>query len=575
MLAEPVASPQTPSLPARLWRAPLWAHAAALGLLLLALVAVMSPDASFTQDEGAYALQARSLEQGAWEYRYQAGPLDPEGRWFPVVLSSTDGERFYPYVKHPAYPVLLRASTAVAGTTLGLHLIALLGAVAAAVAAWLLAGEIDSSLRRPAFWVAAGSPVLVNGTLLWAHAPSAALAGFALVAGARMARRGVTPSTTAAAAAALAAAALAAGVLLRSEGLIFAGALAVAVSFLRLRAAGARAALAGLAVLAGPAILAALVERAWVRSIAGDVAGDLGVREGATRSSSYLAGRVAGAVHSLVQGHDAVAAASIPVLIALGLAAGLAAGALRRWGPRSRRDLTVAVAGVLALYALRVALYPTEAVTGLLAAWPLAVLGLLLLRRADRSPTLDLCLGAVVLFGTGVVLTQYAEGGGLEWGGRFFSPATVPLAVAATVALASRLRSVPAAARRGATAAVAGLAVASAVFALVTVAAARADHDRLIAAAARHPAEVTVTTVDVYPRLAWRTHDRLNWMLTDEAGLPELLSTLRAAGVADVVLVTRAGVPPASLAAYGDAREVDEPVFDGVGATMLRLRPAR
>ena len=566
VLAEPAASPRTPSLPVRLWRAPLWAHAAVLGVLLLALVLVMSPEASFTHDEGAYALQVSSLERGSWEYQYGARPLDPDGRWFPVALSWTDGERFFPYVKHPAYPVLLRWSTAVAGTAVGLHLVALLGAVGAAAAAWLLAGELGPSLRRPAFWVAAGSPVLVNGTLLWAHAPSAAAAGFALVAGARIARRALTPST-----AALAATALAVGVLLRSEGLLFAGALAVAVAFLRFRAAGARAATAALAVLAGPAALAAVAERAWVRSIVGHAVDDLTVRQGQAAPTSFLGGRLAGAFHSLLQGHDAVPAASLTVLVALGLVTGLGAGALRRWGPRSSRDLTIAVVGVLVLYALRAVQHPTEAVTGLLAAWPVAALGLVLLRRRTGGPTGDLCLGVVALFAGGVLLTQYTEGGGLEWGGRFFSPATVPLAVLATAGLASALRAVPAPARGRATAAVAGLVAASAVLGLVTVGRARAEQDRLIAAAARHPAAVTVTTVGVYPRLAWRTHDRLRWMSTDDAGLPELLGALRAAGVPDVVLVTRQGVPPASLWAYPDVRTVEEPVFDGVGATMLRL----
>ena len=83
------------------------------------------------------------------------------------------------------------------GRTFGLHLLNLLGVVGAAVAAWLLAGELDPRLRRPAFWLAAGGPVLVNGFLVWAHAPSAALAGLALVAAARIVRRGITPGRVA------------------------------------------------------------------------------------------------------------------------------------------------------------------------------------------------------------------------------------------------------------------------------------------------------------------------------------------------------------------------------------------
>lgn len=554
------------SLLRRIWGAPLWAHAAVLAVAMLALLPLTGPQSAFTGDEGAYALQVRALEQGSWEYRYKAAPVDPEGRWFPVVLSNRNGARFYPYVQHPAYPLLVRAATAVAGTRLGLHLVALLGAVAAATAAWLLAAEVDGALSRPAFWVAASSPVLVDGMLLWAHAPSAAAAGFALVGAARMSRRRRSPLATAATVAALVA-----GVLLRSEGLVFAGAVVVVAAGRRFRLGGARPAACTLAALGGPVAAVAIAERAWVRSIVGLTVDTLNVREGATRSASYLAGRLPGAFHSLFQAHYAVVSAGVPVLAALGLVVGLGYMSLRRWGPTSMRDLTVAVLGAALLYALRVARHPTDAVTGLFAAWPVAALGLVLLRARHRHSTVDLSLAVGALFGAGVLLTQYPEGGGLEWGGRFFSPATVPLAVVATVALASRVRAAPAPSRSRAIVAIGGLAAASALFGLVTVGAARARQDRFVAAVARHPATVTVTTLGAFPRVAWRTHDRLNWMLTDDAGLPELLTALRAAGVPDVVVVTRGGVPAAGLAAYGSVRRLDEPAVDRIGAGMLLL----
>lgn len=551
----------------RAWAAPLWAHAAVLAILLLALLPVMLPQSAFTEDEGAYALQVRSLENGSWAYQYKAAPFDPDGRWFPVKGSSENDGRFYTYIQHPAYPLLMRAAAAMVGTTLGLHLIAMLGAVGAAAAAWLLAGEIEHVLRRPAFWVVAGSPVLVNGMLPWAHAPSAALAGFAVVAAAQISRRGLTPGNTLGVVAALVG-----GVLLRSEGVVFAGALATAVAAMRFRRGGFWSALVSFGVLAGAGAVAVVAERAWVRSIAGGAFDNLGARESTADATAYLRGRLDGAFHSLFQAHDEVSAASLPVLAVLGLVAGLGYVALRRWRPTSRRDVVLMVAGAVLLYGLRLATHPTEAVTGLFSAWPLAALGLLLVSWRQRQPTVDLCLLVLGTFGAGVLATQYQEGGGLEWGGRFFSPATVPLAVVATAAIAHRLRSAPVGARRSTTVAVAGLAVASALFSIATVGAARAAQDRLIAVALRHPATVTVTTVAVYPRLAWRTHDRLSWMLTDDEGLPELLRTLRAEGVVDVALVTGEGVPPASLAAYDDVRRVVEPALAEVGASMILLR---
>ena len=538
-----------------------------LAVLLLVLLPVMLPQSSFTEDEGAYALQVMALENGSWAYEYKAAPLDPDGRWFPVKGSAERDGRFYTYIQHPAYPVLMRAAVAMVGTTLGLHLVAMLGAVGAACAAWLLAGEIEPVLRRPAFWAVAGSPVLVNGMLPWAHAPSAALAGFAVVAAAQISRRGLTPSNTLGVVAALAG-----GVLLRSEGLLFAGALAAAVAAMRFRRAGIRSAFVSFGVLAGAGAVAVVAERAWVRSIAGGAFDNLGARQSTADSTAFLRGRLNGAFHSLFQAHDEVSAASLPVLALLGLVAGLGYVALRRWRPTSRRDVLVLVVGAVLLYGFRLVTHPTEAVTGLFSAWPLAALGLLLVPWRRRQPTLDLCLLLLGAFGAAILATQYQEGGGLEWGGRFFSPVTVPLAAVAVAALADRLRSVPAGARRSATAAVAGLAVATALFSIVTLGAARAAQDRLIAVALRHPATVTVTTVAVYPRLAWRTHDRLNWMLTDDAGLPELLRTLRTEGVMDVALVTGEGVPPASLAAYDDVRRVEEAAFAEVGAAMILLR---
>ena len=106
----------------------------------------MSPTATFTSDEGAYALQVRALQDGSWAYDYKAAPSTPRATSFPIILSDGSGGHHYPYVKHPAFPLLLLGSATLFGTALGLHLPGLLGVVGAAVAAWLLAKE----LGRPA-----------------------------------------------------------------------------------------------------------------------------------------------------------------------------------------------------------------------------------------------------------------------------------------------------------------------------------------------------------------------------------------------------------------------------------------
>ena len=244
----------------RLWQAPLWAHVAALGVLLVLLFPLMRPASSFTSDEGAYALQVKALEHGSWAYDYRAAPLDPQGRAFPVILSDGGPSGYYPYVRHPAYPLLLDAATRLVGWTVGLHLVNLLGVLGAAAAAWLLAGELDARLRRPAFWLMAGGPVLVNGFIIWAHAPSAALGGFALVGAARVARRGITPALAVGTAAAVVG-----SVLLRSEGLLLAVALAIVLAAVRLeRTRRPGPGVAAFGLVAGPAAIAALAERRWI-----------------------------------------------------------------------------------------------------------------------------------------------------------------------------------------------------------------------------------------------------------------------------------------------------------------------
>lgn len=550
----------------RLWLAPLWAHVALLAVVPAMLYPLMSPSSAYTSDEGAYALQERSLEQGSWAYDYRAAPLDPEGRAFPIILSDQGESGYFPYVRHPAYPLLLRASTAVAGPVLGLHLPALLGLIGTAVAAWLLAGQLDPRLRRPAFWLAAGGPVLVNGFLLWAHAPSAALAGFALVGAAIVARSGPSRWTLAAVAAALAG-----GVLLRSEGLLFAAALIVTLGALVYRREGLRRAAVTLAVAGIPPLAAALLEREWVGSIIGAPHETLASRSG-SGSSSFLAGRLGGAWHVLMQGHFVDPAAGLPLLLALALVTGLGAVALRRWGPSSLGKLALAIGLAAGFVVFRFLGHPADPVTGLFPAWPLAALGLLLFRWRGAGPVAHVIGGTSALCAAAVLATQYPEGGGVEWGGRFLSPLLVPIAVLAVAGLVRALDAVPDSGRRPATALLVALGLVSATFAVASVGDLRDGQDHLVAAISRHPATVTVTTRPSLPRLSWRSDARMAWMLTDEAGLPALLGDLRRAGVADVAVLTATDVPHSDLAAYPVLEPVREPALLASGLQLVVAR---
>lgn len=548
-------------------------------MLLVALLPLMSPGSAFSFDEGAYALQVQALDEGGWAFDYRAGAYDPEGRFFPVVLSDRGSQGFFPYVKHPALPLALWGSSRLLGTALGLHLPAMAGTVAAAVAAGLLAAEVDRRLARAAFWLAAASPVLVNGWMLWGHSLSAAFGGLALVAAVRIARRGIT-----AAGAVALGAALAAGVLVRAEGLLFALAVglglgaAVSViglcSFYPARRGKAHkrrgwtgwagwAAVAPFACAVVPAAAAAAAERAWIHAIAGDVRTISGLRGAGT---PYIAGRLTGAWHELAGGHYGRSVASIPVMVA-GVV--VVVVGLRALGGGRRRDLTVAAGVVVALVGLRAVLFADDAVTGLFAAWPLALLGLLATRWRTAGAEVRLLGLVVALYAAAVLATQYPEGGGLEWGGRFFSAVVPALAAVAVAALATRPGAVGPRGRAVGRPLVA-IAGSFALLGVVCVAWQRADHERVAAAIARHPAAVTVTTVESLPRLAWTTHRRLSWMLARPADLAALVEHLRASGVPSVAVIASerqvSGPWP-----YPDRQVAREPSLNSRGAGLVVL----
>ena len=112
---------------AALRRFPLAWHLAGLALLLLLLVPAVRWSANFTTDEGSYRLQVAQLEQGRWSFDYQTASIDPSGRWFPMVNGGASNGRYFPYVSHPAYPALLRASASALGDDTGTHLPQLIG----------------------------------------------------------------------------------------------------------------------------------------------------------------------------------------------------------------------------------------------------------------------------------------------------------------------------------------------------------------------------------------------------------------------------------------------------------------
>jgi len=523
------------------------AHVAALAVVLIALLPLLSPRGAFSSDDGAYALQVKALADGTWRYDYKAAPLDPTGDAFPIYNAGRNGPAFFPYIQHPAYPLLLRAAVVATGDTLGLHLWQLLGVLGVAVAAWLLAGEIEPRLRPASLWLAAAGPALANGYLSWAHTLSAALAGLSLVAAVRIVRRGPTVARTA-----VVVAGLAGGVLLRSEGLLFAAAVAVALAVWSKR---------WYLLVAVPALATALAERAWVRDITGGAYENLRARS--TAGKGYVQGRVSGAWHDLFQGPTLV-------FVAMAILVGFGVMALRRWDHASAVALTIAAGATAALTLAHVASDPSVPTSGLFAACPLLLLGVALVRWRGAGSTTHMLGAAAALYAAAVVATEYPIGGGLEWGGRFFAPLFAPLAVLAVVGLHRRLPT-DREPRRLVSALLAGVVAVGAVASLLTTAHLRNDHVQTTAAVLRHPAAITVTTVPALPNVSWSADDEITWMWASPTRLPALLASLRSQAVATVTLIADIGTPPTAFGGYTLDRETREPALGRLGLTVFRL----
>lgn len=527
----------------RLWALPLAAHIAALAAGLVAVAPFLHLGDVFTSDEGSYAIQVRALDRGSWEYDDRTAVHDPDGRWFPLRNAEREDGRWYAYVDHPAYPLALLGATRLLGGTVGLYAWGLLGVLGVAAAAWKVAAEFDDRASRGAFWIAASGPVVVNGYLVLAHAPSAALAGMALLAGLRLRR---APSQGWAAVVLVA---TGAGVLLRAEAVLFGLALAAAMALVPVPVAGGRPPLRtrlGLpAVVVSVVVAAALVEQAWIEAIIGGDHGEGGVRgeDVATTARSgagildFLGGRVDGAWHSLLQGAHNTPPESVLVMIALTMVA-FAAWAAARRRPGWPRDVTVGLGVAALLYAVRWAAGPDQSMTGLLAAWPVVLLGLLVLVVArHRAPGTALPAVAAGLFAAAVLATQYRFGGGFEWGGRFFSPAAVPLAVLACLGVRQLLAALPG--RRGPVVALVGLLAALPVatgFAVVRDV--RPLLGDVVDDVEASGASLVITHSPALPPAAWRTYPDVTWLVMPRSAMAEAVARVRQTSGAriDVVL---------------------------------------
>ncbi|MHB8464581.1 MAG: hypothetical protein ACYDD7_07045, partial [Acidimicrobiales bacterium] len=368
-----------------------------------------------------------------------------------------------------------------------------------------------------------------------AHTIAAAIAGAAAAAA-----LGAIRGRRAAPLAVGVAACCAAVVLLRSEGLAFSAALAVgslaATAVADKARRGALIAVAAAAVLGAGA--ARLGEAAAVRSILG--AGGHAVAVG-TSSSGFLADRLDAARETLVR--PVLGSDHLGWLVVAGMASAFVAASAARAG--RPRVVTAGVVAALGCYAAWLIAGSPDAIPGLLAAFPILA-GLVCLRRTDLREPAAVLLGVVVaVFALGVVLTEYAAGGGLEWGGRYFAlgiPVVAPLVVVGLTR--ARVLAV-------------GLGAVMAVVAVLGVvelrdgrAATRALQAQVrrcgseagasgSAALDRRP--LVVAPERFFPQLDWMDFGRYLWLAPDRSHMGESLARMHSAGVRTFVLVDARG----------------------------------
>jgi hypothetical protein len=524
---------------------PLWAHAGALALVLLALLPFVGTNASWSVDEGLAITQAQALHRGdGWLVAHPVPQADPTGDDYPYERALWGENGVAPYGKHPLYAAVLAGADEIGGVP-AMVLLSLLAVVAAAVLTAGIAQSFDPRYGVPALWFAGlASPLAIDGYLVFAHALAAALTAGAALLAVRARRESSTPVWPRAAAVALL---IGVATALRTEALLFAVALAAAAAIAARADAVRRAALAAVAggALAG-AGAAVVLERMARHAIVGPIVAAPAQLDQAG-GDNVLAARLRGFGNSFLRpSYGGAGIGGALLLVAVGcLAAALVA---TRRSPNGETDesavrlfVVIAAAAVVA----RLVLAEPDAVPGLLVACPLLWLGIASVRRATWSDPVARLLAITGGGFTALVLAgQYAAGAGLEWGGRYLAlalPVLVPLAVVGLHQAATRLTVET---RR---VALASLAVVA--FGLTAVGLSELHHTHTVTAdvvarvgafVADQDSPVLVTSNPALPALAWRSAPQQRWLLAspDRASDADFATRLAAAGVHHVTLVS-------------------------------------
>ena len=530
---------------ASLWRAPILLHLAGLGAVLIALLPLVRPGPVFFSDEGAPILQERLLRV-THSWVEPASPLphvDPRGvaRTIPNADAGAKGRA--PYAKHPLYPLTLGLLDRMFGTG-GVLGVSIAGTLLSALAAAGIASMVDAHLARPALWIAGlASPLAFDSYIAVGHTIGAAFAALSAVGLMAIIQR----RSWRWAALALVGVGVAATTMFRTEGALWGGAVAVTAALLvafRRTAAPLVTSAAGVASV----VSVFVVRRAEARLLLRHVGAGQATLSGPDVSShqGFALQRLHGVARTVfAPGYQANSREAL-LLGAAATLVGLAAVLARR--AKTPDHVTIALVVAALLSAARLLFGSPAAVPGLVVAFPLGLFALLLLSNDDvRSDGQVALLSCVLAFGAAVVGTQYAKGGGVEWGGRYFA---IGLPVAAVVVAGVLRRYFVTVPRPAMTAQVAALAATVASLSLLAIltlgrthAATRQLGQVLVAAdpgsGASSPT-VVLTTERFVPQIEWQLYHRFIWLTPKIADLPEIARSLEADAPGRVLLLTAA-----------------------------------
>jgi len=500
-----------------------------LGAVLLTMGQLINPGGYLSTDVGGKVATLDAMAVGGTvspDLGYWAESADPDGSLYPMFSTTSMGGSWVNVTTLPMLYVALPFYD-LGGVRLAL-IVPVLGAVLAALAARSLVMRLGGDRWRgaAAFWVVGlASPATIYALSIWEHTLGLALMAWGVVAALDVVhpRRPASATTRSIAVSGLLAG-LAFGVAasMRQEALVYGFVVGGLLVFTLLGSGRVVAALSAGGAMAAAALAALTANSMLEVAVLGS-----SMRSGRSAATAEAAGSLLDSLGTRARealttfAGPSTASSVSAYLVAAGVALLLWLAGRRADRPDEVRLVLAGLGVVVTLEALNLVLGGLNFVPGMLAATPLAGLGLA--RGWAAGPRRFVTVVAVAALPL-IWLTQYTGGAGPQWGGRYLLLSGLLLTVVAIVGLESE-----SAVRVGRTVALAGLAV---TVVGVSWSVVRADSfARSTSRLASRPEPVLVFSDPFIARESGPVATSHRWLAaTDSGGREEALSVITAMG---------------------------------------------